>query len=128
MIEIDALTKACGLLAFEYWTFPSPHFDNDPDSLSAEVDPTPVVLAPEAPPAIIPTGPARTEPRLEPTMKELRPQPEPVRTEPATPAPQSVLREVASALSPALPAARSARPTRAARSAWRAATSPHHPP
>ena len=118
MIEIDNLTKACGLLAFQYWTFPSPRFDNVPESAtSAATKPPPGVGAPEPPPATFPAAPARTEPRLERAISALRPEPEPVPAGSAKPAPQSVLHEVAATLSPAPPTLRSGRASRTARSA-----------
>jgi hypothetical protein len=111
MIEIDALTKACGLSTFRYRSFPAPPIDAVAAPLiSPEAEPVAGVGAAESPPATLRAAATPAEPWLER----------------ATPAPQSVLGEVA-ALSPAPAAAKSARPSRAARSAWRAATPAHQP-
>ena len=110
MIEIDALTKACGLLTFRYRSFPAPSFDNVSVALtSPEVERAPGVVATESPRATLPPEPAAA-PGLGP----------------GAPAPHSVLREIA-ALSPPSAAVKSVRPNRAARAAWRAATSPQQP-
>lgn len=109
MIEIEHLTKACGLSAFRYWTFPAPRFDNVPASqISAEPEAAPDPGAAQSPPAMPTPGPTRVEPTVEPVR----------------PVPLSVLREVTAVLTPTPVSARSTRPARAARSAWRAATSP----
>jgi hypothetical protein len=111
VIEIDNLKKACGLSVFRYRTFPSPRLDNVPASLiSAQAEPTPGPATPE-PPLAMPAADL-SAPGLQPT----------------TPASHSVLQEVAAALDPIPAAPRSARPSRAARSAWQAATSPAHQP
>jgi hypothetical protein len=118
MIEIENLTKACGLSAFRYWVFPPPRFDNVAEP---QIPPEPVrapdPAALQAPPATFAPGPARAESRVEP----------------ARPMPVSVLGEVAAVLNPAAsdpsplaPTARSTRSARTARSAWRAAASPPH--
>ena len=111
MIEIKALTKACGLSEFRYRIFPAPRFDNVPASLlTSEAPPATSVAVAELPPATPQAAPALA-------------QPEPGQ---GTRAPHSVLREVAD-LSPAPAAAKTGRPSRAARSAWRAAMSAHQP-
>jgi hypothetical protein len=125
MIEIENLTKYCGLSAFRYWAFPSPQFDHVPaEQMAAEAEPAPDPGAPLASPAP-PPPPARPAPR--PARAEPR-------VEPVRPMPLSVLGEVAAVLNPPDPdptpapaPSRSTRPARAARSAWRAATSPPRP-
>jgi hypothetical protein len=118
MIEIENLTKACGLSEFRYWTFPSPGFDNVPASqISGEPeaepkpDPAPGPSAAQTAHVARASGPTRVEPSVEP----------------ARPVPLSVLGEVAAVINPAPASAKSTRPARAARSAWRAAASPPHP-
>lgn len=112
MIEIEHLTKACGLSEFRYLTFPSPRFDDVPVSqLSEEAEPASDPGVTQPPPAARASGSAQVEPRIEPDR----------------PMPSSVLGEVAAVLTPVAASARSTRPPRAARSAWRAATSPPPP-
>jgi hypothetical protein len=111
VIEIEALTKALGLSAFRYRIFPAPLFDDVPASvMSSDAEPATGVGAAEPTPATLGAPPAPAEPHLAPSP----------------PAVHSVLREVAD-LNPAPFAGRSARPSRAARSAWRTATSPQQP-
>lgn len=145
MIEIENLTKSCGLSAFRYWAFPPRRFDDVPEWQTApEAGHAPDPVAPAPPPATHAPGP----PRVEGTLATARPAPASVlgevaaavapaageanpRPASARPVQGSVLGDVAAALNTANSAPNHApaptRPTRAgrvARSAWRAATSP----
>jgi hypothetical protein len=133
MIEIDTLTKACGLAGWRYHTFPSPRFDTVPEPPpSAQPEQASAETLPESL-AALPSEPALPKARLEPSLKpRLEPalttlRPAPVAPAPAAPAVPSVLQEVAAALSPAPAAPRPGRSGRTVRSAWRSATSSQQP-